>query len=55
MMWSRRYTDLDDIYMEYDDLVAAGDIDPTQTPVEDYVADVMALAYDRITDMQEDN
>jgi hypothetical protein len=33
----RRYSDLDDIYMEYDDLVEAGEIDPAVTSVEDYI------------------
>lgn len=37
-----RYYDMDDIYMEYEDLVEAGEIDPAEVSVEDYVADKLA-------------
>ena len=39
--------DLDDLYMEYEDMVENGEIDPTEINVEDYVADRLAAMVDR--------
>lgn len=39
--------DIDDLYIEYEELVEAGEIDPKETSVEDYVEDWISGAVDR--------
>ncbi len=46
--------DIKDYYLEYDELVEAGEIDPKEVSVEDFVADKLAEAIDRAHDMLRD-
>lgn len=41
---------MDELYMEYDDLVEAGEIDPNEISIEDWVADRVSTAIDRAHD-----
>lgn len=42
--------DMDDICMEYDDLVEAGEIDPSETSLSEYIEDKVGEAIDRAMD-----
>lgn len=44
----------DDDYIEYANLVEAGEINPKEVSVEDYVADKMAERIDRAHDEEKD-
>lgn len=46
--------DMDELYMEYADLVEAGEIDPKQVSVEDYVQDKISSAIDYAHDRMRD-
>ena len=40
-------SDIDDFYMEYDDLVEAGEIDPNIQSIDDFVESRIGDLYDR--------
>jgi acyl CoA:acetate/3-ketoacid CoA transferase alpha subunit len=42
--------DWDDLYIEYDELVEAGEIDPVKYPVEEWIIDKVSEATDRLLD-----
>lgn len=46
--------DLDELYMEYDELVEAGEIDPKRTSIEDFVTDKISSAIDWAHDRMRD-
>jgi hypothetical protein len=46
--------DMDDICMEYDDLVEAGEINPHQVSLSDYMEDKIGTIIDRAMDVYDD-
>lgn len=46
--------DMDDICMEYDDLVEAGEIDPRKTSLSDYIEDTIGRLTDKAMDAYKD-
>lgn len=45
---------MDELYMEYADLVAAGEIDPSKISVEDWVQDQLGQMIDKAHDFYND-
>ena len=43
---------MDELYMEYDDLVEAGELDPATISIEDYVIDRYSSLVDHAMDME---
>jgi acyl CoA:acetate/3-ketoacid CoA transferase alpha subunit len=42
--------DMDDLYIQYDELVAMGELDPEETSIEDYIIDKISEATDYAMD-----
>jgi acyl CoA:acetate/3-ketoacid CoA transferase alpha subunit len=44
---------MDELYIQYDELVEAGEIDPAEYPVEEWIVDKISEATDRAHDMMD--